>query len=107
MKQISPVAYQLQLPAHMNIHPVFHVDLLIPYKVTAEYSIPFKHPAPETINGQEEYEVNEILAKRRHGHKHQCQYIVSWRGYPRSDNSWVSKEDLHSSELLQEFHTTH
>ena len=87
MKQISPVAYQLQLPAHMNIHPVFHIDLSMPYKVTAEYSIPFKHPAPKTIDGQEEYEVNEILAERRHGHKHQCQYLVSWKGYPRSDNS--------------------
>ena len=86
-KQISPVTYQLQLPAHMNIHPVFHVDLLTPYKVTAEYGIPFKHPAPETIDGQEEYEVNEILAERRHGHKCQHQYLVSWKGYPGSDNS--------------------
>ena len=77
MKQISPVTYQLQLPAHMNIHLVFHVDLLMPYKVTVEYSIPFKHPAPKTIDGQEEYEVNEILAKRRHGCKCQRQYLVS------------------------------
>ena len=59
----------------MNIHPVFHVDLLIPYRVTAEYGIPFKYPAPKTIDGQEEYEVNEILAERRHGHKHQHQYL--------------------------------
>ena len=79
----------------------------MPYKVTAEYGIPFKHPAPGTIDGQEEYEVNEILAKRRHGHKHQCQYLVSCKGYLGSDNSWVSKEDLHTSELLQEFHATH
>ena len=93
--------------AHMNIHPVFHVDLLMPYKVTAEYGIPFKCPAPKTTDGQEEYEVNEILAERRHGHKCQHQYLVSWKGYPGSDNSWVSKDDLHASELLQEFHTTH
>ena len=107
MKQISTVAYQLQLPAHMNIHLVFHVDLLMPYKVTAEYGIPFKCPAPKTIDGQEEYGVNEILAERRHGHKCQCQYLASWKGYPGSDNSWVNEEDLHASELLQEFHTTH
>ena len=44
-KWISPVAYQLQLPPHMNIHPVFHVDLLTPYKVTAEYGIPFMSPS--------------------------------------------------------------
>ena len=107
MKKISPVAYQLQLPTHMNIHLVFHVDLLMLYKVTAEYSIPFKHPAPETIDGQEEYEVNEILAKRRHGHKCQHQNLVSWKGYPGSDNSWVSKDDLYTSKLLQEFHENH
>ena len=35
IKKISPVTYQLQLPTHMNIHPVYHVDLLTPYKVTA------------------------------------------------------------------------
>ena len=83
------------------------VDLLALYKVTAEYGIPFKHSAPKTIDGQEEYEVNEIFAERRHGCKHQHQYLVSWKGYPRSDNSWVSEEDLHASELLQEFHATH
>ena len=64
----------------MNIHPVFHVDLLTPYKVTAEYGIPFKCLALKTIDGQEEYEVNEILVERRHGCKHQCQYLVSWKG---------------------------
>ena len=91
----------------MNIYPVFHVNLLISYKVTAEYGIPFKSLAPETIDGQEEYEVNEILAKRRHECKPQCQYLVSWKGYPGSDNFWVSKDDLHALELLQEFCTTH
>ena len=79
----------------------------MPYKVTAEYSIPFKCPAPETIDGQEECEVNEILAERRHGHKCQHQYLVSWKGYPGLDNSWVNEEDLHTSELLQEFHAAH
>ena len=91
----------------MNIYPVFHIDLLMLYKVTAEYGIPFKCLAPKTIDGQEECEVNEILARRRHGNKCQCQYLVSWKEHPRSDNSWVSEEDLHPLELLQEFHTTH
>ena len=30
-KEISPVAYQLQLPPSWNIHPVFHTSLLSPY----------------------------------------------------------------------------
>src|SRR5580692_4587379 len=34
-KKISPGTYQLQLPRHMNIHPMFHINLLTPYKETA------------------------------------------------------------------------
>ena len=32
---LSPVTYQLTLPNQWKIHPVFHVDLLTPYKETA------------------------------------------------------------------------
>ena len=34
IKEISPLAYQLQLPPSWNIHPVFHVSLLSPYRET-------------------------------------------------------------------------
>jgi hypothetical protein len=103
-QKVSSVAYRLDLPTHMNIHNVFHVDLISPYTETAEYGIPFKRPAPETIEGEEEYEVDEIIAERKHGRKRQRQYLVRWKGYPASDNSWVSKDDLHAPELLQEFY---
>ena len=88
----------------MNIHPVFHIDLLTPYKETAEYGIPFKRPAPETIDGEEEYEIEEIISERRHGRKRQRQYLVSWKGYPGSDNSWVNETDINAPLLLAEFY---
>jgi len=102
VKKIGTVAYQLQLPTLMKIHDVFHVDLLLPYKETEAYSTPFTHPPP-IIEIEEEYEIEAILDSRRKGHGHQLQYLVHWKGYPHSDDSWITHKDLHAPELLAEF----
>ena len=36
-KEISPVAYQIKLPASWGIHDVFHASLLSPYRETAAF----------------------------------------------------------------------
>jgi hypothetical protein len=38
IKEISPVAYQLQLPPSWNIHPIFHASLLSTYHKTPLHS---------------------------------------------------------------------
>ena len=30
-------------------------------------------------------------------------YLVSWIGYPTSENSWVDESDIHTPELLEEY----
>jgi len=40
-QKISLVAMQLALPLLMKIHNVFHMDLLLPYKETEQYGMPF------------------------------------------------------------------
>ena len=100
-RQVSPVTYQLQLPKSLRIHNVFHVDLLIPYHETKEHGANYPQPPPELIDGEEEYEVEEIIAERINCQKKQ--YLVKWTGYPAFENSWVNEKDLHSPELLEEF----
>ena len=102
VKWISPVAFKLQLPASMKVHDVFHVDLLLPYKETEAYGTPFTCPSP-IIDSEEEYEIEAILDSRRKGRGRQLQYLMHWKGYPHSDDSWIAHKDLHVPELLEDF----
>ncbi len=60
-KVLGPVTYQLQLPDQWQIHLVFHVDLLMPYKEMATYGQNYTRPPPDLINGEEEYEVEHVI----------------------------------------------
>jgi hypothetical protein len=101
IKQISPVTYRLQLPPTLKIHDVFHVDLLTPYHETEEHGQNYIQPPPELIDGEEEYQVEEIIDERMHRRKKQ--YLIKWLGYPVSENSWIDARDLHADELLEEY----
>ena len=101
--RLSPVTYRLQLPETMKINDVFHVDLLTPYHETDAYGPQPEQPPPVLINGEEEYEVESLIKDRYHKRRRKRQYLVKWKGYPASDNSWVDEQDLHSDELLAEY----
>jgi hypothetical protein len=102
-QKISEVAYRISLPPSMKIHDVFHVDLLTPYAETSAYGKPYLRPPPETIDGEEEYEVEDILMHRKTGRNQKLQYLVKWKGYPSSENSWVDDKDLHAPEILEKY----
>jgi len=73
---IGPMAYRLKLPHWMKqLHPVFNVvkltpalDDLIPGQKTTD------HPPPIIIDGEAEWEVEEILNSR--WHRRRFQYLV-------------------------------
>ena len=103
LQRISPVTYHIELPQTMKIHNVFHVDLLIPHRQTEAYGETYRQPPPELIDGEEEYEIEEIIDQCTDKRRRKKQYLVSWVGYPTSENSWVDESDLHAPELLEEF----
>ena len=76
-EKISPVAYRINLPAHMCIHNVFHIDLLSPFHKTEVYGEAFSQPPPDLIE-EEEYEVEEIVADRTR--RRIWQYLIKWKG---------------------------
>jgi hypothetical protein len=79
---MSPVNYCLELPTQWSIHPVFHIDLLTPYKETITHGPNYQHPLPDLVNGEEEYSVEKILDSRLYGRRRRLQYLVKWDGYP-------------------------
>src|SRR6266567_8767404 len=102
--KIGKVAYRLTLLASMKIHNVFHVDLLLPYKETEAYRPTYARPPPDLIEGEEEYTMEYIHDARRKPRGWGLQYLVHWKGYPASDDSWVDHKDLRAPQLLKQYY---
>src|SRR6266446_2462921 len=102
-QEISPVAYQLELPPNWRIHDVFHASLLTPYHETAVHGPNFARPPPDLIDREEEYEVEQIVAHRQHGRSKQLQYLIKWKGYPESDNTWEPADQVHAPEIIKHY----
>jgi hypothetical protein len=100
---MSAVNYRLELPTQWSIHPVFHIDLLTPYRETIMHGPNFTRPTPELIDGEEEYSVEKILDSRHFGRRRRLQYLVKWEGYPDADNMWVDKDDIFADDKVREF----
>ena len=58
----------------MKIHNVFHVDLLIPHRQTEAYGKTYPQPPPELIDGEEEYEIKEIIDQHTNKQRQKKQY---------------------------------
>ena len=69
IEEISPVVYKLKLPETWHVHNVFHASLLTPQVVMPEYGIPAEPPLPELVDGESEFEVENILQHKFIGHK--------------------------------------
>ena len=83
---LGPLTYHLELLKQWKVHPIFYATLLSPYKENDIYGNNFTHLPPDLIDGQEEYEVEAILSHKQLGRGYS--YLIKWREYPSSDNSW-------------------
>jgi hypothetical protein len=104
IKRIGLQAYKLALPPTMrHLHDVFHVSLLDSVKATT--LAPRTPPLPPALyvkDSQEYFEVEDILnSKRIDRHLY---YLVKWKGFPDSENSWEPLVNIPARGLVKEFH---
>ena len=108
VEEILPVVYKLRLPKTWRIHDVFHASLLMPQVITSEYRIPDEPPLPKLVDGESEFEVENILQHKFVGWKKEIRYLVQWRGYSRAESTWEPEEHLRNApEVLEAYKSSH
>jgi Chromo (CHRromatin Organisation MOdifier) domain len=93
--------YQLKLPPHWKIHDTFHAKLLTPYKQTDKYGPNFLEPPPELLDGEPEWEVEEIMGQWQNWNKRQ--YLIRWKDYSPAHDSWEDESAIHTPLLIQAY----
>jgi hypothetical protein len=93
---VSPVAYRLELPSTVKIHPVIHISHLKAYSdgSTAfpqrpEYKPP---PFPQVIEDEPYFSIEAFRKQRRN--RGRLSFLVKWLGYGETENSWLSADRL-------------
>jgi transposase InsO family protein len=107
-RKLSPLNYELELPATFSIHPVFHISKLRLHHPSERFdphrSSSPPRPPPVVVQQQEEYEVEAIRnhRERKWRGKMYQQYLVKWKGYPEWENTWEWEDTLINSQQIVE-----
>jgi len=90
-KIMSENVVELELPVLLRIHLVVNVRRIVKYReqVEEQKKIP---PPPVEVDGEKEYEVEEILDRQERRSK--TKYLVKWKGYMAEENTWEGLENL-------------
>jgi hypothetical protein len=102
-RRVGKTTYELDLPAHIKIHPVINTQYLkrfieSPEQFTGRISTP-PPPIPIVENEVTEYEV-ETIKDHRTDNKGKISYLVAWKGYEDHDDTWEPAANLENSQAL-------
>ena len=105
IKRIGKSAYHIQLPTSWNrIHLVFNEILLTPVSEPQFIQqIEPEPPGPINMEGEPEYEVEEVVSSRKHGRG--IQYLIKWKGYGNEENTWEARSNMEKAkDAIYDFH---
>jgi hypothetical protein len=89
------LAYKLELPDTLSIHPVFHVSKLKPYHSDGRV----QPPDPVVIDGEPHFVLERILDHRnKPGKRNIRECLVKWKGFGPEHNSWEPESSIELTE---------
>ncbi|RVW23473.1 hypothetical protein CK203_098923 [Vitis vinifera] len=90
--KVGKVSYRVKLPPRLKIHHVFHVSYLKPYHEDKDDpSRGLSKRAPTAVVTFYDKEVEHVLVDQvitRRGVPSTTEYLVKWKGLPKSEASW-------------------
>jgi len=98
---VSSNTVKLELPSIVRIHSVVNISRIRRYIGQVEGQRK-EQPAPVIIEGEEEWEVERILNKRKV--RGRDKYLVRWKGFTAEYDTWEGRENLkNAKEAIKEF----
>ena len=86
---------------------MFHACLLSPFKETELHGTNKTRLPPNIVQGNEEFEIEAILTHRTYKN-HETRYLIKWKGYVTSENTWEPKSNLsNAEEELNDYKSCH
>ena len=93
---------QISTTKRMERHPTFSLDKLKPFPGTSQFESQNALPPPPTtiVEGQEEHEVERILAHRwmysKRSKKKELHWLIRWKGYGPHEDTWLSERNINT-----------
>ena len=91
------LAYRLELPTSVRAHNVFPISSLEPYRGSEPPATVPQVP----FEDEGHFEVERFLEAKGRGYGRR--YLVKWRGYPGSENTWVPRSHFDDPECPQQY----
>ena len=98
LETVGKVAYRMELPLELKMHPVFHVSLLQPWNGGGRVQPP---PPMVLVGGQVIWTIDRILDHRSGKRKNLKEFLISWADYDPSHDSWEPEAFIHDPKVVQ------
>ena len=85
IRRVGRLAYELELPEYIKIHPVISVIHLEPAPEDP-YARPQPKPGPIRVGEEEHYEVEKVVDHEMRGRS--LYYRIKWKGHPSEEDTW-------------------